>query len=168
MPDTVTVASSAPVSLRIHDPAEYNEALKAGLPVNEPTVIKGANDPDALQGFGITEGVDGAVLSGWLKAHPEHEPIMHTLTDAELEQLEDATAAYGHEPGLEAAAKDSHNVKLNELGTDYDPHGLPAPPADKPKPASPQAAAQRAAPATAGTAPTHASTAPPARPAPAR
>jgi hypothetical protein len=68
--------------------------------------------------------------------------MMRVVTDDELEALEDATASYGHEPGMEAAAKDDHNTKLNALGTDYHPDDLPAAPEKKaatPPPARPAA-----------------------------
>lgn len=145
MSDTTAVASNAHTAIRIHHPAHYDEAMVKGLPVVH-TDILGSSHPDAVSGHGITAGVDAATLAAWLEAHPEHVPIMRAVTLEEVAAMLDTASQYGHEPGVEAAAKDAENIRLNALGPDYDPADVapqPAQAAQQDK-ANPAPAAQSA------------------------
>lgn len=95
----VNIASTSPVGIRI---------ASVPLPGRDPDMvfnIAGNRAIDALNGVGLTYDVDQTVFNDWLTRHPEHAPILRTITTAEIDAL--ATLAtdprlYGYEQRMQA------------------------------------------------------------------
>lgn len=126
--ETTTVASSAPMTIRIHQIDKDADPDKPGLlPARESIDIVGNRHPDAVHGLGITRGVPVRMIDAWLEAMPEHRDVLTKMTDEDLEKHADAHATFGFEPHLEKAANDAENTKLAEQGTEPTGAGGPAP-----------------------------------------
>jgi hypothetical protein len=119
MPDTLTVASSAPMALRIHPIDPEAEPDKRGLATSEEfAVINGTGHPDAIGGLGITHNVDAGMFANWLKVHPHLESVLRAMTPDEFKAHADAPMQSGFEPGLAAMNDDKDNAALAARGTD--------------------------------------------------
>lgn len=80
-PKKVCVACKLPHGLQIQF---YN--LKPNFPPEvdgEPIILAGGNSPDAVGGFGITPGVDGAGFARWLEQNKSYPAVRAGLLFAE-------------------------------------------------------------------------------------
>jgi hypothetical protein len=127
MSDTTTVASSAPMTIRIYQIDPNADPDRPGAaPEPEYRDIVGERHPDAVHGLGITRNVPVAMIDAWLDAHPTLRDVFTKMTDDDLEKHSDVHSTFGWEPHLEAAANDADNTKLAEQGTEPPPAGPPA------------------------------------------
>lgn len=127
MTDTVTVANSAPMAIRLHtvdpdDPAKV-------VPDAQTMVLHGSGHPEAIGGVGITHDVPVGLLGNFLAVHPHLADVLHAMTPEQFKAHADAPAQSGFQPGLDAAAAHAEPV----------PEIPPLPLADEPEP-PPQAA----------------------------
>jgi hypothetical protein len=150
---TITVGSSAATAIFIHSIDPNADPEKPGLHTPERTaVIAGNRAPTAVNGLGLTHGVDAEMFDQWMAVHPEFKGILIPMSEADVTAHVDVQQQYGHEPALKAAAEDPVQAKLAAQGSSG-PQPVPA------HPATPAAA-----PAPA---PAHPVTPPPPPPAPA-
>lgn len=85
MADTIIIGSRAHTAISIAAP--LTDTDKPGLvPVGPSFVIHGANHPDAVNGMGVTRGVDAKVFRAWRKAH---EDMQSPLAEHVFEVSED-------------------------------------------------------------------------------
>jgi hypothetical protein len=153
MSDTTTVASSAPMTIRIYQIDKDADPDRPGAaPEREYRDIVGERHPDAVHGLGITRNVPIAMIDAWLEANPAHRDVFTKMSDDDLEKHSDVHSTFGWEPHLEAAANDADNNKLAEQGTEPPPDAPPAPRAAEPPPPG-TAAAPAATPAPAAATP---------------
>lgn len=117
--ETTTVASSAPMTIRIHQIDKDADPDRPGLlPPRESIDIVGNRHPDAVHGLGITRNVPVRMIDAWLDAMPEHREVFRKMTGEELDRHAGTHETYGFEPHLERAANDADNTKLAEQGTE--------------------------------------------------
>jgi hypothetical protein len=72
------------------------------LPGQDPTysvALVGQRHRDAVNGVGITYGVDGDVFAQWIALYPDYASSVSVITDEELDALKDP-GDYGYEAGL--------------------------------------------------------------------
>lgn len=78
MSDTVTVASRLPMALRLD------------VEGHPSAVLNGNNHREALDGAGITHGVDKALLDAWMETHGESDAVtqglIQVVDDAKVEE----------------------------------------------------------------------------------
>ncbi len=67
MPDTITVASRLPMAIRM------------AVEDHPPVVINGSNHREALDGAGLTEGVDAEAFDAWMKLHEKSDAVRDKL-----------------------------------------------------------------------------------------
>jgi hypothetical protein len=121
--DTLIVASTAPMAVRIHtiDPAA--DPTQPGLvPETVPVVINGTGHPDAVGGLGITHDVPAGMFHAWLAAHPHFAAVLSVLTPEQFKTHADAPLQHGFEPGV--AATEAANADLATKSTEPT-EGLP-------------------------------------------
>ena len=93
MSETVTVASRLPVAVLMQ--------TDTGLPgIEACQVIVSSADPGAINGHGITHGVDPAAFEQWITAHPQFAEVIFVTTEDEIEHHSDPANTYGFELGL--------------------------------------------------------------------
>jgi hypothetical protein len=97
MSETVTVASRLPVAVLMQ--------TDTGLPgIEARQVIVSPADPGAIDGYGITHGVDAAAFDQWLTAHPEFAAHMAVATQQQIDEHSDPVNTHGFELGFDPAA----------------------------------------------------------------
>lgn len=64
--------------------------------------------------------VDGEVWSAWKQANPNHAFLANGILEEVGDDYKDPDTVFGHEPMLEAAAKDPEAVRLAEAGVPMD------------------------------------------------
>lgn len=61
---TLVVGCNLPCGLEV-------QVYENGRAKGDPFILRGANDPDAVAGFGITQNVDAAAFGAWMSQHPD-------------------------------------------------------------------------------------------------
>jgi hypothetical protein len=101
--DTLIVASTAPMAVRIHTIDPEADPTQPGLvPETVPVVINGTGHPDAVGGLGITHDVPAGMFHAWLAAHPHFAAVLSVLTPEQFKAHADAPLQHGFEPGVQA------------------------------------------------------------------
>jgi len=101
----ITVASIAPMAVQIFRIDPEQDPAQPGLhPPTEGMVLYGTGHPDALGGYGITEGVPRDMFEAWMTQYPHFDGVLREVPAEEAEAMEQSSAIYGHEPLLEEAA----------------------------------------------------------------
>ena len=118
--ELITVASSAPMAMLIHDVLPNPDPDKPGIRSDDSIVINGTGHPDAVGGLGITHGVNASWFANWMKAHPHLEGILHPMTPDEFKAHAEKPVEFGFEPGLAKLADDKDNAELASKGTEFE------------------------------------------------
>jgi hypothetical protein len=116
--ELITVASSAPMALRIHDIQPDPDPDKPAIRSEDSVVINGSGHPDAVNGLGITHGVNAGWFHNWMTAHPHLEGVLRAMTPEEFKAHADKPVEFGFEPGLAKLADDKDNTELASKGTE--------------------------------------------------
>ena len=116
MPDTISVASSAHLPIRIADVPDDTD--KPGLmPPVDSVVLNGANHPDAVGGVGLTHNVDAGLFHRWLDRMKEMGSPLADMVSEASEEVRGTFKSFGFELGLEALAGDGENTAAAEEGS---------------------------------------------------
>lgn len=118
MADTVSVMSLAHTAIRIQEPLPEEFHDKPGLaPVLRSAVIAGSSNADTRTDPGITHGVDAKLFELWHAAEVKAGSLLASLVSMFNPEEGTPDIAFGHEPGLEAAAADSEATAAAEKGS---------------------------------------------------
>lgn len=109
-PQTVRVLSRSHTALTLTEPMPNPEKPGDAPPLRSV----------ALAGNGAVSEVDAEVFNAWKEGNPNHAFIANGLIEEVGEDYEAPEEVFGHEPALEAAAKDKDAVKASEAGVETD------------------------------------------------
>lgn len=134
MSDTINIASSLPLPLRIMEPFPNPEKPGEAGPLK--SAIIGAGGHRTASGVTVTRGVDADLYRKWSEANPHHPALadeqFREVSDDEIEKLENPELSFGWEPGLEAgiaAMKEAEPARLETVEHKEGAQEEPVPPA---------------------------------------
>lgn len=106
-PNTVRILNRSHTPLTLTEPAPNPEKPGDAPPLRSVT----------LDGNGAVSTVDAEVYGAWKAANAHHNFLAGNILEEVGDDYEDAPEVFGHEPALEAAAKDKDAVKASEGGS---------------------------------------------------
>ena len=120
MSDTINIASSLPLPMRIMEPFPNPEKPGDAGPLK--SAIIGAGGHRTASGMTVTRGVDADLYRKWSEANPHHPALLgehfRKVSDDEIDNLENPEILFGFEPGLEAgiaAMKEAAPARMKKV-----------------------------------------------------
>ena len=119
MTDTIIVANRAHTPLRITEPLPEQFKDKPGdAPVLKTAMLNGNTHASAVNGAGVTRGVDAALFRSWYDAAKKSgSPLADMVSEVSEDDVKDQPVSYGFEPGLKTLADDATNTEKLQAGS---------------------------------------------------
>lgn len=107
-PQTVRILNHAHTAFTLTEPAPNPEKLGDAPPLRSVSIGP----------TGSVSEINAEVYNAWKSANPHHPFLTNGMLEEVGEDYKPPAEVFGHEPALEAAAKDKDAVKASEAGVE--------------------------------------------------